>query len=506
MSIATPRLSPSVRELIEPYGWVAGGEWHTSSDRSIPAIDPSTEEIYGEVPACSPQDVEVAVAAARRAFEDGPWSRSTPRERHRMLTRLAERLDAHREDLAEIGVLEVGSPITLSRGLHAGASIAFFEYWADMALRGPHGHWEQGLSLTQNPASASVLIHEPLGVVAAISAYNFPLMTASFKVGGALAAGCSVVLLPSPRTPLSAIAFLRIVEEADIPPGVVNLVIGEAEVGAALTQSGGVDLVSFTGSAKVGRQIVRQSADGLKKVVLELGGKSPNILLPGADLQAAVKPSILRYTRNTGQGCGCTTRILVQRADYDRFVELATHEIDALKVGDPWDAGTDMGPLIRGEQRDSVEGYVERAVADGARILAGGGRPDINQGFYYNPTLIGDVTNNQEICQEELFGPVGVVLPYDTVDEAVAIANQTKYGLNASVWGPTDEAMAVARRIRSGTVALNGGGPERPEAPWGGFGDSGVGHERGEAGFMEFLQVKHVQWPLASAGQPPGTR
>ena len=503
----TSTLPEAVRRLVEPLGWTAGGEWHTEADGVIDVIDPATEAVIAHVPRCGAEQVDAAVRAARVAFDDGPWARMHPRERQRLIRRLAERLDAHREQLAMIGVLEVGSPITLSRGLHAGASIAFFEWWADMALRGPHGRWEDGLGLTPGPgSSASILFHEPLGVVASISAYNFPLMTASFKVGGALAAGCTTVLLPSPRTPLFAIAFARIAEEADLPPGVLNVVIGEQEAGQALTEHPGVDLVSFTGSVGVGRQVMMQAAGGLKKVVLELGGKSPNVLLPGCDLEAAVGPSVARFTRNSGQGCGCTTRILVHRSDYDRFLGLAGAAIDRLVVGDPWDEGTDLGPLIRRSQVESVEGYVERAVADGARIVAGGGRPDLDRGFYLNPALLDGVSNDAEVCQEELFGPVAVALPYDTVEEAVALGNQTRYGLNASVWGPTDQAMAVARQIRSGTVALNGGGAERPEAPWGGYGDSGIGHERGEAGFMEFLRVKHVQWPLSGAGSPPGTR
>lgn len=507
MLATAPTLTPAVRALLEPLGWCAGGEWLTDGDGTIEVVEPASEAVVAEVPRCRPDDVAAAVRAARAAFEDGPWPRLKPRERQRLLARVAERLDAHREELAIIGVLEVGSPITLSRGLHAGAAIAFFDWWADMALRGPHGRWEDGLGLSTQPvASSSILFHEPVGVVAAISAYNFPLMITSFKIGGALAAGCTSVLLPSPRTPLSAIAFMRILEEADLPPGVVNLVLGEQDVGRALTESPGVDLVSFTGSVAVGRQVMAQAAGGLKKVVLELGGKSPNVLLPGADLEAAVKPSILRYARNSGQGCGCTTRILVHRDDYDRFVAMAKRVIDDLVVGDPWDERTDIGPLIRRAQVESVEGYVERALAGGATVLAGGGRPDIERGFYLNPSLLGDVANDAEICQEELFGPVGVVLRYDTVEQAVAIANDTRYGLNASVWGPTDQAMALARRIRSGTVALNGGGGERPDAPWGGYGDSGIGHERGEAGFAEFLRVKHVQWPLAGAAPPPGTR
>jgi aldehyde dehydrogenase (NAD+)/betaine-aldehyde dehydrogenase len=348
--------------------------------------------------------------------------------------------------------------------------------------------------------SMSTLFREPIGVVAAITAYNFPLLITSFKVGGALAAGCTAVLMPSPRTPLSAIAFLACVRDAGLPPGAVSLVLGEADVGQALTTAPGVDMVSFTGSVAVGRRVMEQAARGLKKVVLELGGKSPNVLLPSADVATAVGPSVLRYTRNSGQGCGATTRTLVPRAWYEEYAAAARDVIAGLQVGDPWDEATDLGPLIRADHRDRVQGYVDRAVAASAVVEAGGGRPD-GDGFFLNPALVGGVTNDAEICQEELFGPVGVLLPYDTVDEALAIANGTRYGLNANVWGATDEAMRFARRLKAGTVTVNGGGADRPDAPWPGAGDSGVGIDRGMEGYREFFHVRHVQFPLAAVGK-----
>jgi aldehyde dehydrogenase (NAD+) len=338
-------------------------------------------------------------------------------------------------------------------------------------------------------------------VVAAITAYNFPLLITSFKVGGALAAGCSTVLMPSVRTPLAAIAFVRCVREAGLPVGVVGVVLGEAEVGTALTLADGVDLVTFTGSVTVGRRVMEQAARGLKRVVLELGGKSPNVLLPGADLDVAVKPSILRYTRNSGQGCGATTRTLVPREVYAHYASTAADVIKNLVVGDPWEETTDLGPLIRADHRDRVEAYVARALHQGAVMEAGGGRPDIDRGFYLNPALVGGVANDAEICQEELFGPIGVLLPYDSVDEALAIANGTRYGLNANVWGPTDQAMRFARRLKAGTVTINGGGADRPDAPWPGAGDSGVGVDRGMEGFREFFHIRHVQYPLAEVGR-----
>jgi aldehyde dehydrogenase (NAD+)/betaine-aldehyde dehydrogenase len=507
MLLEGTRMTEGVRRLIREPGSVVGGRWSTDGGGTFESIDPSTEEVLATIPSSRLDEVDDAVAAARRAFDDGPWPRMAPRERARLISRLCEGLRTHQSELTELGVLELGSPLVLSRGLHSAAPVAFFEYWADMAIRGPNGRWEDGLGLHHQPVlSSSILFNEPIGVVAAIAAYNYPLLITAFKLGAALAAGCTTVLMPSPRASLSSIAFMRIVEEADLPPGVVNLVLGEAEVGERLTLHPDVDMVSFTGSVSVGRKVMQQAAVGLKKVVLELGGKSPNLLLPGADVEAAVGPSILRFTRNSGQGCGATTRTLVPRDDYALFVEAAATFMADMVVGDPWDERTDLGPLIRRDHLERVEGYLDRAYAAGGEPVAGGGETGLDRGFFIRPVLVGGLGNDSELCQEELFAPVGAIVPYDTVDEAVAMANGTRFGLNANVWGPTDEAMRVARRIRSGTVTLNGGGGERPDAPWSGYGESGIGYDRGEAGFAEFFHVKHVQWPLAGAGKAAGTK
>jgi aldehyde dehydrogenase (NAD+) len=498
------KLSASARALLDDVdelvsqGWIAA-----NGPETIDVIDPSTGKIVHAVPASSGADVATAVNRARTAFDSGEWSSLSPTERSRHLHRLTDVLTSHASELAEIGTLEVGSPISLSRGLHAGAPIAFFRWWADTALRGPMGGYEEGLGLSESPVmSMSTLFREPIGVVAAITAYNFPLLITSFKVGGALAAGCTSVLMPSPRTPLSAIAFLSCVREAELPPGAVTLVLGEADVGTALTTAPGVDLVTFTGSVGVGKKVMEQASRGLKKVVLELGGKSPNVLLPSAHLATAVGPSILRYVRNSGQGCGATTRTLIPRGWYDDYAAAAKEFIGGLTVGDPWDEGTDLGPLIRADHRDRVEAYVDRAVDAGGVILAGGGRPSGgSSGFYLNPALVGGVDHDAEICQEELFGPIGVLLPYDSVEEALAIANGTRFGLNANVWGATDEAMRFARELKAGTVTINGGGADRPDAPWPGAGDSGVGIDRGMEGFREFFHIRHVQFPLAAVGR-----
>jgi aldehyde dehydrogenase (NAD+) len=499
---ATESTTPPSREvwsLLGGAGAFVNGRWIAGKGSELRVMNPATEEVLLELPETLPEDVDAAVLAARHAFDDGPWPRLSPSERSAALMRLVEGLDAHRDQLAELGVLEVGTPIALSRQLHADFPIRCFEYWAEMAVAGPRGRWQRFLPLDQSASipTMSILLSEPAGVVAAIAAYNYPLLISAFKVGGALAAGCTAVLMPSPRTPLSALALLRIAEEAEFPAGVLNLVLGEAEVGQRLTTHRCVDVITFTGSVGIGRDVMHQAASGLKRVVLELGGKSPNLLLPSADIDLAVGPSILRFTRNSGQGCGATTRILVPANSLDSFVERAQAFLDDLVVDDPWKEETDLGPLIRAEHLERVQAYVARALSTGGEVVAGGGATGLERGWFMRPVLIGGVKNDSELCQDEIFGPVAAVVPYDSVDQAVELANATRFGLNANIWGQTDDALRIATRLRSGTVTLNGGGPERPDAPWGGYGESGVGYDRGEDGFSEFLQTKHVQWPLS---------
>ena len=390
----------------------------------------------------------------------------------------------------------------LARSLQVATPIDNFTWFIDAARRGPRDGLEEALPLHHTPiTTAGTLLREPVGVISAYSAYNYPFNLLAWKVGGALASGCATVLLPSPRASLCTIAFMRVFDEAGFPPGALNLVVGGPDVGEVMATSPQVDMISFTGSAQIGGHVMALGAPTIKKVVLELGGKSPNIVLPGADQEATVAPSILRFCRNAGQGCGATTRTFVPRRDYDRYSEAMAAGMADLHVGDPRREDTDVGPLISAEHRDRVQGFVDHAVADGATVLTGGGTPpEIAGGFYFQPTLIGDVANSAEIAQEEVFGPVGVILAYDDVDEVVDLANATRFGLNANIWGRTSEALGVARRIRSGCVTINGGGGRRPDVPWGGYGQSGVGREMGEEGYREFFEVKHVQWPVD--GQP----
>jgi aldehyde dehydrogenase (NAD+)/betaine-aldehyde dehydrogenase len=333
-----------------------------------------------------------------------------------------------------------------------------------------------------------------VGVVAAISAYNFPILLAVSKMAAALSAGCTTVLMPSPQTPLATLMLGDLVREAGFPPGVVNVIVGGPDISRALTTHKDVDKVSFTGSVSVGRQVALQAAETFKGTVLELGGKSASIVLPGADVGRCALPIHGRYLRNAGQGCMSPTRVLVQRSKLGDFLDASREAYAKIKIGDPWDPATTAGPLISRQHRDRVEGYVTRALAQGARIEIGGGRPDLPRGWYMNSTLIGNVTNEAEIAREELFGPVGVVIPYDTVEEAIAIANDSDLGLGGAVWGPLDEALRVAARIRAGTIAINGTGSLRIDAVLSGWKHSGLGSEWGEDGILEFLEKQHLQW------------
>jgi aldehyde dehydrogenase (NAD+) len=482
------------------------GEWQEGQGPAFDVVDPATEQRLASVLSASEAQVDAAIVAAGRAHTNGPWSRFSSRERSRLLARASTAIAAHAEDLVYTVVREVGTPITLAHAIQVGGPIENFAWYSAAAERGPRGGYEEGMPLHRTPAaSSSILSRGPVGVVVAMTAFNYPIQLLSWKLGGALASGCATIVLPSPSGVLSTIHCLRVLEEADLPPGAVNLVVGGADVGRHVTSAPGVDMVSFTGAAKTGARVMAQASATTKKVVLELGGKSPNILLPSADIGACVAPSILRFARNAGQGCGATTRILVPRDRFADFMAEATPFLESLAVGDPFDPETVVGPLINDRHRVWVEEMLESAVAGGAKIAAGGGRPAEPTGYYLNPALVVDAPNDAEICQEELFAPVASVLPYDTVDDAISMANASRYGLNASIYGDPEEAMDVASRLRSGTVQVNGGGGLRPDVPWGGSGDSGGGREMGEDGFAAFFAVKHVQWPLGGLAKPQGT-
>jgi aldehyde dehydrogenase (NAD+) len=491
-------MGPAARALIDGPTNYIDGRWEDGQGSEVlTSVNPTTTEQIRAIPTASVDQTERAILAARAAFDEGPWSTVTPRERADLLLSLADVLEHNAEELLEVVVTEVGAPVRLTRAMQVGMPIANLRWAAEMALKGPQGGYEQPLAPDWGtPPSSSLLQRVPVGVVAGITGYNFPINSVIWKLGPGLAAGCTLVFKPSPRTPLSTMALVKLVEQVGLPPGVVNFVIGGNDTGELLTDHDAVDMVMFTGSLAVGRRIMQSAARTTKRLVLELGGKSATILLPGADIPALTEPSIMRWARNSGQGCGATTRTLVPRDSYDEYAASAGEYIDNLEIGSPWREETDLGPLIRAEQRDFVEGHLDRALDRGATLIAGGGRPDGYDGYFMNAALVGGIDNSDEIAQEELFGPVGVLLPYDTVEQAIAIAHDSQYGLHGAVYGPPPEAYAVAKRLRAGAVSINGGGYMRPDGPWGGFKLSGMGREMGEDGYREFFQVKHLQWPI----------
>lgn len=492
-------LSAKAQSLVEgPLNWIAGNWEEGESDQLNTIYNPSTGTELCTKPHSSPAQAQRAVLAAREAFDHGPWGRTTPADRAQVLNRLADIMEEHFDALVEIIVTEVGTPLHLARAMQVGMPVTNIRWAAERALTGPRGGYEEPLGPDwHTPPSDSVLHKVPVGVVSGITGYNFPINSVVWKLGPGLAAGCALVFKSSERTPLSTRALMKLTEMAGVPKGVVNFVSGLGDVGEVLSTHPAVDMVMFTGSLQVGKAIQRAAADTTKKVVLELGGKSANILLPTVEnFDAVVQPSIMRFARNSGQGCGSTTRMLVPRAQYETFAESVQGFVNSLRVGLPWEESTDLGPLIREQQREFVAGFVDRAVDQGAEVIAGGGATDGLDGYFYNPTVLGGVDNTWEISREELFGPVGVLIPYDTVDEALEIAHDSPYGLHAAVYGEPTEAYEVAKQLRTGAVSINGGGYMRPEAPWGGFKLSGFGREMGEDGFQEFFQVKHIQWPI----------
>ena len=474
------------------------GKWVTGDGASDVAVNPATEESLAHIPAASLQQTNAAIAAARRCFDSGAWSLRSPGDRSAGLARVLSLLDARKEALAELIIAESGCPRMITEPLQIGAAVEHLAWFVEAAVRGPATGWRVALPDHSGPpfASQSVLVREPIGVVAAMTPYNISLLSAIWKVCGALAAGCTTVLLPSPRAQLQSLAFAEIMAEADLPVGAFNIVTGGPEIGRALTESPNVDMVSFTGSETVGAQVMAQSAHTIKKVVLELGGKSPNVMLPGTDYANAMFAALFHFSMNAGQGCICLTRILVPRRDYETALTHAAQILPNIKVGDPRNPDVVTGPLIRAEHRARVENLVAQALDGGGRIIAGGGRPESKLGYFMNPVLLADVAPDAPLAQQELFGPVGVLTPYDSIEEAVGLANASPYGLHANIWGPTEDARALASKIRAGTVTVNGGGALRPDAPFGGHKRSGVGREAGEEGFQEFFETKHIQWAV----------
>jgi len=487
---------------LKTYELYVGGEWVAAEgDERLDVVNPATEEVIGTVPEASVKDVDRAVEAARRAYEEGPWRRMSPRERSDALVRFCGVVADRRSELVDLIIAEAGAARSIAEMMQFDTGLRYAQWMAERTASFPF-HDPLPPQAGARGLGQGVILKEPVGVVAAITAFNFPLYLNLSKVVPAMAMGNSVVLKPSPFTPMLAFVLGEVADEAGLPPGVLNVVTGDVEASRHLTTHAGVDMISFVGSDQVGKQIMGQAAEGLKKVLLELGGKSPNIVFEGSDLTKFAAAAAFTFTIHAGQGCALPTRILAQRSIYDEVVEVMTATLGRITVGDPTDKRTGMGPLIHAAQRERVERYVAAGTEEGARLACGGRRPEgLDTGFYYEPTLFADVTSSMSVAQEEIFGPVGVAIPFEDEDDAVRIANDTRYGLAASVWHPDPvTAYELAQRIEAGTITINGGGGGPNLAgPFGGYKHSGIGREYGDYGLLEYTQLKTVTW---SAGRP----
>ncbi|WP_344586822.1 aldehyde dehydrogenase family protein [Actinomadura vinacea] len=457
------------------------------AERTFTSLNPATGEVLGEAPDATVADAEAAVGAARRAFDTGRWA-SDREFRVKCLNQLYQALHKHKEDLRELTIAEVGAPRVSTYGAGLDEPIELVRYYADLVAGLPDTE-DLGEIESRGRRHRRWVEKLPAGVVTAITAYNYPTQLALAKLAPALAAGCTVVLKGAPDTPLITLALGELIaSDTEIPPGVVNVLTSpEVAVGEALTTHPGVDMITFTGSTPTGRRIMAAASGTVKKVFLELGGKSAMIVLDDADFGMAAMAASFTVCSHSGQGCAITSRMLVPREHHDAIVEQVAAGLGQVRCGDPSDPNTYMGPLISGRQRDKVDGMVKRAVEAGATLVTGGEKVD--PGFYYKPTLLSGVDPASEIAQEEVFGPVLAVIPFDGDDDAVRIANDSIYGLSGAVYGGDQErALAVARRIRSGTVGVNGGAWFAPDAPFGGFKQSGIGREMGVPGLEEFQE------------------
>ena len=467
-----------------------GGEWVApASDARIEIVSPVSEEVIATVPAGSPADVDRAVSAARRALQSGPWPRMTPDERMDVLARLRELLVEHAEPLAQIITEEMGCPISQSRSIQVVAPVGILDGYLDDAAAYPFR------SVRHSSNGRALVFREPVGVVAAVAPWNVPLTQAIQKIVPALITGCTVVLKPAPETPLDAYLVAELLDKAGCPPGVVNVVPADRDVSEYLVTHPGVDKVSFTGSSAAGQRIAELCGHDLRHVTLELGGKSAAVVLDDADLDQTIAALRLGSFRNSGQICTLKTRLVIPAPLQDEVVDRLSALLDSMPVGDPRDENTQIGPLASARQRQRVESYIEAGRAEGTRLARGGGRPDIDRGWYVEPTVFADVDPDATVAQQEIFGPVVAVIPYTDEDEAIAIANNSRYGLNGAVFtADLDRGLRVARRMATGTVEINGS-PAGFRAPMGGVKHSGLGREYGPEGLDAFVELKAIGLP-----------
>jgi aldehyde dehydrogenase (NAD+) len=464
-----------------------GGEWVApATDAVIDVISPHSEKVVGRVPDGSPADIDAAVEAARKAFE-GPWGKTTPEERAEVMDRLITVWAKRSDDLAEAMVTEMGVPVSQVRGMHIDAGAVGLEYYTGLARTYPFEERREGMLGT------SVVRRLPVGVVGAIIPWNGPPLLTVMKLAPALAAGCTMVLKPAPEAPITSYILAEACIEAGLPPGVLNIVPAGREVGEHLVTHRGTDKIAFTGSPSAGRRIASLCGEQLKRVTLELGGKSAAIIMDDADMDATLEGLKVASFANNGQVCASNTRLLVPAQSYDDWVDAVGGLAASLPVGDPFDPATWVGPLVAERQRDRVEGYIKVGIDEGAKVVTGGKRPgEQPTGWYVEPTVFADANNGMRISREEIFGPVVAVIPYRDEADAIAIANDSEYGLHGSVW-TRDKAhgLEVAGQVRTGTLAINGFGTDMT-SPFGGMKGSGLGREFGPEGLHAYLEDQSI--------------
>jgi aldehyde dehydrogenase (NAD+) len=479
--------------------WIDGAWSDASTGARYGVPNPATEETVGTAPDAGVEDMDRAIGAARRAFDEGPWPRSSKDERARALLRIADAMERRKEEMRALLMAEVGAT-HLTHGMQVEAPITHLRHWADL-VRGFEFEEPLPTRIAQGPmgpqVNSGIVVRQPVGVCGMIPTWNFPVFVTIQKLAPALAAGCTMVFKPSPWGPLINLFIAELIAEADLPPGVVNFVTGESPaIAAKLVEDRRVDKISFTGSVQTGRRIIQASAGNLKRVHLELGGKSVGLYLDGDNLQMNAMIASGPAMFHAGQGCAMATRVLVPKASHDEFVQHMVGFVTGMvSVGDPTDPSTMLGPVIRAERREKIEEHIASGTQEGATLAAGGKRPaHLPKGYFLEPTVFCNVPNNIRIAQEEIFGPVVSVIPYDDVDEAIRIANDSSYGLGGAIYSrDTAKAVEVAKRIRTGVVWINNG-INMLDGPFGGFKESGIGREGGRWGLEEYTEIQQISW------------